>query len=56
MTQYNEPEAQRLEAAANRSNDPAEQNRLWAEASRIGTPVEYCTNGLCDLRDGCDCG
>lgn len=40
MTQYYEPAARELEAAANRSNDPAEQNRLWAEASRIGTVVE----------------
>lgn len=56
MTRYNEAGANRLEAQANRSNDPAEQSRLWAKASEIGTPVEYCTNGgLCDLSEGCDC-
>lgn len=40
MTQYYEPEARELESRANQSNDPAEQHRLWAEAARIGTPVE----------------
>lgn len=42
MTQYYEREAQRLENLASASNDPAEQSRLWAEAARIGTIVEWC--------------
>lgn len=45
MTQYYEPEARRLESLANRANDPAEQNRLWAEAARIGTRVELDEDG-----------
>jgi hypothetical protein len=50
VTQYYEPEANALERRACESNDPGEQNRLWAEASRIGTPMEYCTNGCyCEL-------
>lgn len=45
MTQYYEPEARELESRANRSTDHAEQNRLWAEAARIGTPVELDQDG-----------
>ncbi len=46
MTQYYEPEANRLERLAGEAQDPAEQNRLWAAASRIGTVVEWCICGL----------
>jgi len=56
MTQYYEPEARRLEAEANRSNDPAEQNRLWAEAAAIGTPVELDENGDEIWPTHCECG
>jgi hypothetical protein len=45
VTQYYEPEARALEEAANRSNDHAEQNRLWARAAAIGTRVETDTDG-----------
>lgn len=45
MTQYYEPEARALEEAANRSNDHAEQNRLWAQAAAIGTRVEIDQDG-----------
>lgn len=45
MTQYYEPEARALEEAANRLDDPALQNRLWAAASMIGTRVELDDDG-----------
>lgn len=49
MTQYYEPEARELELRACASNDHAEQGRLWAEAARIGTRVEWCPSGLHEL-------
>lgn len=52
VTQYYEPEARRLESLANQSNDPAEQNRLWTEAARIGTVVEWCLCGLDEVSQG----
>lgn len=59
MTQYYEAEANRLERLACETNDHAEQSRLWAAASRIGTIVLHCHNGgWCDLEPdgtGCEC-
>lgn len=42
MTQYYETEANELERQACLTNNHAEQSRLWAEASRIGTVVQWC--------------
>lgn len=58
MTQYYEKEARELEAQANQSNDPGEQNQLWARAAQIGTPIQYCEDGFCELDrngEGCTC-
>lgn len=49
MTQYYEADANILERMANETNDHGEQSRLWAEASLIGTVVEWCPSGLHEL-------